>query len=278
MSLAQKGKQVFRKSVPVGVRKVLARWVGRQPWIPNRYWHSMELVRDLSESDPEAYHRFLWSNHLAYAETYEVDQRFGAENLNESRRMLFDDLASHFERMGLDPARDVGSVFEVGCSMGYLLRHLETGIFRGAALLEGMDIDRHAIEHGARHLASIGSRVRVRHGDMADLDEIFEGRAFDVVLAPGVLIYLERESAREVVATMLRHTGRLLVLTGLAHPEIDNRELRSSLPREYDSAMIHNMDEMVAAAGGEVVFRRWEGPRIVDGNTLYFVFAAPSAG
>ena len=28
---------------------------------------------------------------------------------------------------------------------------------------------------------------------------------------------------------------------------------------------------------GRVVFRRWEGARQVDGNTIYFVFAEPAA-
>jgi hypothetical protein len=88
-------------------------------------------------------------------------------------------------------------------------------------------------------------------------------------------MYLTAEKARDVVSLLMRHTNVLLVLTGPAHPEIDNRELEASAVRERDQTLIHNLDSMVEAAQGRVLARRWEGEKQVDGNTIYFVLAEP---
>jgi len=87
-----------------------------------------------------------------------------------------------------------------------------------------------------------------------------------------VLMYLNESVAGEVIAKMLRHC-RLLAMAGLAHPRIDNALLHDSDVRTSDSTFIHNFDRMVADNGGHVVWRRWEGTRDVEGNTIYFVFA-----
>jgi hypothetical protein len=39
--------------------------------------------------------------------------------------------------------------------------------------------------------------------------------------------------------------------------------------------LIHNIDRMIERAGGRVLWRRWEGARKVDGNTIYFLIAEP---
>lgn len=267
----------LRSALPLPVRKGLAVMLGRQRWLPDRAWWVLELLRDYAEREPDQFHRFLWSHHLGYAETYEIERRFGEERIHPTRRMLFDDLARVLRERGTDPERDIHSVFEVGCSLGYLLRFLETGLFRSAEVLEGMDIDRYAVEAGSTHLATLGSRVRLHHGDMAALEEILDGRRFDVLLCAGVLMYLQEAPAAAVVASILRHTGRLAAFAGLAAPGNDNRELAASTPRTRDGTFIHNIDRMVERVGGRVVFRRWEGASEVDGNTIYFVFAAPSS-
>ena len=56
-------------ALPLALRQSGAAWIGRQPWIPGRHWRAARLVADLAERDPNAYHRFLWSHHLAYAES-----------------------------------------------------------------------------------------------------------------------------------------------------------------------------------------------------------------
>lgn len=262
--------------LPIGTRKILVRWLGRQRWLSGRYWYSLELLRDLAEQDPDGFHRFLWSNHLAYAETYEVGLRFGPDKINRTRMMLFDDLLRCLASLGLNPDEDIRSVFDVGCSMGYVLRYVETDIFPAAEILEGIDIDQQAIESGTAHLRSIGSRVRIQRADMSELERVLDGRSFDIVLCAGVLMYLQPEGARQVLASMLRHCDGLLVLSGLAHPTRDNREMRQSEQRARDSTWIHDLDRMIAKSGGEVVFRRWEGERVVDGNTVYFLIARPS--
>ena len=265
----------IRLVLPLSARRRIVRALGGRAWVPHRHALAMELLRDVWAADPAALHRFLWANHLAYAESYAVEGRFGEEAVVPSRRMLFEDLRDHLVGAGIDPERDVASVFEVGCSLGYLLRHLETGLFRSARTLEGIDIDRQAIRDGAAYLASIGSRVGVAAADTSELSSILAGRTIDVILCAGVLMYLPEDEARLVVDSILRHTGIVAAFAGLAHPAIDNADLAHSEVRAGDGSFIHNIDAMVQAAGGTVARRRWEGPRNVGGNTIYFVFAVP---
>lgn len=275
-AITRGAKDAARRLLPLAIRKRLAAWLGRQAWLAPRHWWAMELLRDLAERDPDAYHRFLWTHHLGYAETYELPRRVGSGNINQTRHRLFADLRAHLAGRGVDPAREVRSVFEVGCSMGYLLRFIETDVFPAANLLEGIDIDRYAVRAGSEWLAAQGSKARIAAVDMADLDRVLGERRFDVVLCAGVLMYLHQAAAASVVAAMLRRTGRVLALAGLAHPGRDNAELDVSDVRQRDGTFIHNFDAMVRAAGGQVRFRRWEGGRVVDGNTVYFVFATPA--
>jgi len=266
----------MRRVVPLAARKRMAVLLNRLPGVPDRYWWTMELLRDYATADPNGFHRFLWSNHLAYAESYDVASRFGGERIHPTRVMLFEDLERYLRADGIDPARDIRSVFEVGSSLGYLLRHLETGLFAGAERLFGVDIDAEAIASGSEYLAGVGSRVRLAVADMAGLDAVARDEDFDVVLCAGVLMYLKPADAQPVVDWMVRHTKRVLVIAGLAHPDRDNRELTESAVRQRDGTFIHNLDAMVAAAGGRVRWRRWEGARMVDGNTIYFLFVEPS--
>lgn len=88
-------------------------------------------------------------------------------------------------------------------------------------------------------------------------------------------MYLDRPEALAVVRDMLSRCRRLLALSGPAWSEGDNRTLAHPVRRETDGSFIHNLDELVTASGGEVIGRRWEGARQVDGHTIYFVFARP---
>jgi hypothetical protein len=141
---------------------------------------SMGMLDDLRRRDPDAFHRFLWSNHLAYARSYEVSRRFGAHRLNPSRHILFDDMVRHLRARGVDPRTHIGSVFEVGCSMGYLLRHLETEVCPAAEILHGLDIDAHAVETGMQHLSSLRSKVKLFAADLADAPRVMAGRSYDL--------------------------------------------------------------------------------------------------
>lgn len=269
--------RTLRRVLPLSVRRSMVTRLGRLTCVPYVDWFSIELLRDFAQTDPTAWHRFLWTHHLAYARGYRVDLRFGPGRIHESRHMLFDDLRQYLVREEIVPERDIRSVFEAGSSLGYLLRHLETGLFGSARTLEGIDIDRHAIEKGTSYLAGVGSKVQMTVADLTDLNRVLAGRTMDVVLCTGVLMYVTEEDAREVVRSILRHTGVVAAFAGLAHPSHDNANLPTSDVRENDGTFIHNIDEMVVASGGQVVWRRWEGPRIVDGNTIYFVFARPGA-
>ena len=269
-------RRLLRAALPLGVRKRVAAWMGRQRWLAPRHWWSVEMVRDWAERDVSGYHRFLWAHHLGYAETYEPEERFG--RVHPSRLLLFDELRHVVRRLGARPETDVRSVLEVGCSMGYLLRHLETSVFPAARVLEGIDIDAYAVRRGAEVLAREGSRARVREGDAAALPALVGERRYDVVLCAGVLMYLRQDEAAAAVRAMLERTAGLLALSGLAHPDADNARLGISVPRESDRSLVHNLDAMGERAGGRVVHRRWEGARQVAGNTVYFVFAEPAGG
>jgi SAM-dependent methyltransferase len=266
----------LRRILPIGVRRLLVRLLGRQTWLESRYWLALELLRDEAERDPESFHRFLWTNHLAYAESYDVERRFGKNRIHPSRMLLFQDLARMLAARGVEPTK-VESVFEVGCSLGYLLRHLETTLFTGARILEGNDIDRRAIRDGSAYLAHVRSKARLHEADTAELSGLLGSRRFDVTLCAGVLMYLQEDEASRVVSVILSHTNLVAVFAGLAHPERDNRELARSDRRDRDGTFIHNLDRMVEAAGGRIRFRRWDGPVELEGNTIYFVFATPKA-
>ncbi len=266
--LKQDIKKVIRSSLPLPLRKRLAVWINQQKWLAcnRRSWWSLELIRDVAQNDINEYHKFLWSNHLSYAETYEVASRFGSENMKESRKMFFSELRESLSKIVADPGKDIRSVFEVGCSLGYQLRFLETDVFPFATQLEGIDIDKHAIEPGSGYLGSIGSKVVIKCADMEELDSLLEDKIYDVIMCTGVLMYLNEDSAARLVETILRHTGGMAAFTGLAHADFDNSKLQHSVTRDSDKSFVHNIDTMVKRAGGKILARRWEGPKLVDGQ------------
>jgi SAM-dependent methyltransferase len=271
-------KRLIVGALPLRARKALAIWLNRQAWIDaadRGYW-ATELLADFAATDVNGYHKFLWRHHLAYAETYEVALRFGYDKLNRTRQLFFAELPQRLAAAGLS-AGDVRSVLEVGCSLGYLLRHIETDVFPSAARLEGLDIDVHAIEQGTRYLREHGSKIKLHVGDMEEMGAILGDSRFDLVLGSGVLLYLDEPSAAKLVATMLRYTGKLLAITALAHQDVDNAQLARSVPRTRDGTWIHNVDRMIRDGGGHVVARRYEGGKLVDGNTVYFLYAVPAA-
>ena len=268
-------KRLMRGALPLAARKRLARFLGRQRWLSAGSWWAHELLRDFAATDPNGYHRFLWANHLGYAETYEVAVRFGADRLHPTRRLLFEELQACLTDLAIRPDA-VDSVFEVGCSLGYNLRFLETDVFSAATVFDGCDIDGYAVAQGSAYLHAYGSRVRLFRADMGDLDAALGDCRYDVTLSAGVLMYLQRPEAHHVVASLLRHTKHLAVFAGLADPDDDNATLQTSRVRSSDGTFIHDIDAMVRRAGGRVVRRRWEGARLVEGNTVYFVFATPS--
>jgi hypothetical protein len=152
---------------------------------------------------------------------------------------------------------------------------METELFP-AATLEGIDIDRYAIDSGNNYLREIRSRVELRCADMSDLEEVLGDREYDLIVCTGVLMYLEQKRAAEVLGAMLRHS-HVVALAGLAHPSRDNVHLSASDVRTRDTTFVHNLDRMVIDAGGRVIGRDWQGSREVDGNTIYFVFASAPA-
>lgn len=268
-------KATLRRVLPMSLRQRLCIGLNRSRWLtPDvRYWWTRELLRDFAENDRDGYHRFLWSNHLAYSLTYEVDQRFGEENMVSSRRVFISDLRNQLSAMDIVPERDIRSAFEVGCSLGYQLRYFETELFPAATDIAGIDIDRYAIEQGSSHLAAAGSKVRLICGDMADLDNLLQGRIYDIIVCTGVLMYMAEEDAARVLRIMLEHSRIMAALSDPGYARCDNGRLAHSQVREHDGSRFHNMDAMVKAAGGTVLSRRWEGDRLVDGQRLYFVFA-----
>jgi SAM-dependent methyltransferase len=266
-------KGFARRSVPLSWRKKTCVLMEERKWFDpdTRVWWTRELLRDFEDGDRDGYHRFLWSHHLGYARPYEVEKRFGTENMVLSRKLFFRGLKDVLGQMGMATG-DVSSVFEVGCSLGYQLRYLETDLFPGAEVLEGNDIDAYAVVQGNAYLKKSGSKVRLFCRDMADLGQLMGGKVYDVILGTGVLMYLQEEEASLVVKTVLNHC-RLAAFSGLAHPDKDNSLLGSSCIRERDGTFIHNIDSMVKAGEGQILSRRWEGKKLFEGQTIYFVYA-----
>jgi 2-polyprenyl-3-methyl-5-hydroxy-6-metoxy-1,4-benzoquinol methylase len=274
--LREAAKKAIRSLTPLSLRKQVAIWMHRQFWIDpdRRSWWSLELVRDFAEKDVNAYHKFLWAHHLGYAAPYEVATRFGAEKMRPSRQVFFAELRRCMEAHGL-PVTKIRSILEVGCSLGYQLRYLETELFQDATVLEGIDIDRHAVQSGQEYLAAIGSRVSLRCGDIQQLDRLLEQRTYDLIVCAGVLMYLRQSEAADMVRAMLSHSRVVVAMAGLAHPVRDNQALEVSEVRDRDHTFVHNFDAMAKSGGGNVLARRWDGARQVEGQTIYFVFATP---
>ena len=126
-------RSVLFRILPLNNRKQLAVWIEHQTWILNRHIIAMAIVRDWAERDSDAFHRFLWSRHLGYAKFYEENNAFGNDKLVRTRKMLFGDLKKYL--LGSGNLEDVKSVFEVGCSEGYMLRYVETELFSKATVL-----------------------------------------------------------------------------------------------------------------------------------------------
>jgi cyclopropane fatty-acyl-phospholipid synthase-like methyltransferase len=172
---------------------------------------------------------------------------------------------------------DVGSILEVGCSQGYLLRYLEAHVFPACRQILGIDIDAPAIQKGQQVLARAGSRVKLVAGDMEELDTLVGPVAFDVTMAAGVLSYLNEEDAARMVSRLLGRTTKVLALAGLACIHQNNNQLtRSELSANHPGQWIHNFEALVTNAGGRVVRIRWEGPKQYNLQTICFVFAVPA--
>ena len=255
------------RALPLSLRKRLVLMAHARK-IPGRFELPFVLLADWSARDPDAFTRFVWTNHLAYARYWDAGFRFGRRGIHRNTRLILGDVAAELDRGG--DLGGVRSILEVGASSGYNLRLVETEIFPLATMLTGLDIDRTALAEGRRRLRELGSRVELLEGDVADLGRILQGRSFDVILCPGVLMYLTPEVAQEAVARMGRHAGLLLAISSLPSPELDNGDLRESIRTGRPGEWFHNLDAMVRAAGGTIVARRYEQP---PGPHIYSVVA-----
>jgi SAM-dependent methyltransferase len=275
MSVKKWIKIGVRTFLPLSLRKRLAVTINRleSVSIDARYWWTKELLRDFQKDDRQGYHQFLWANHLGYAVTYEIGLRFGPDKVIEARQILFSDLRQQLAGMGLDASRDVGSVLELGSSMGYQLRYFETDLFQAASVLDGIDIDKYAIEEGSAYLKKTGSKVNLICHDLTDLESVVGQKVYDLIIATGVLMYLDADKTETLLKWMAKHCRILFVASGPSNPKIDNGLQDGSIIRESDGSLIHNFDQLFQKAGYKVVARRWEGSREFSGQTLYYVFA-----
>jgi len=113
----------------------------------------------------------------------------------------------------------------VGCSLGHVLRLLETEKLPAVTEVVGIDIDREAIRKGRRYLDKVGSNVHLICGDMEGLNRLLGDRRFDFIYAAGALSYLDMADATAVVREMLQRTNKILALAGLANRNFPNDEL-----------------------------------------------------
>ncbi len=252
----------------MSARRTLVTWAGQRR-LPGGLEFAMGMLDEVRRTDPVEFHRFLWSNHLAYAKTYEPPMRFGASNINPTRHILFSRIVAHLRSRGLDPEQDVRSVFEVGCSMGYLLRHLEEEVFPSATILHGLDIDVYAVQAGAAHLSSLQSRVKLFAADMEAAEHVMGGNVYDLVLCCGVLMYVNENIAQKVLRAMFSHADCLVGLICLAPPDpLGQLQMRAS-----DGAFIHDMDKLIRVAGGAVLFSEWIGADVSGASPSHVIVA-----
>jgi SAM-dependent methyltransferase len=262
--------------VPLSFRKRVAVWCARLR-MPGKQTFTLALLEDLATADPGAFHRFLWSNHLAYAITYEVPKRYGTCRIAEANQVLLSRISAILRLRGLDPDNTVEAVLDVGCSTGALLRYIETDVFRSASVLRGIDIDKHAVAAGTEYLSSAGSKVALVSADISEIDRAAGDRLYDVVLCCGVLSYLEESDAERSVARMLARTRHLLGIVCLAHPTIENSRLDHPASRPSDRSLIHNLDRLIEHTGGQVLWSHWEESRMGHPSPAYTVIAVPKS-
>jgi hypothetical protein len=266
--------QALGRALPLSARKAIVSSRICRTW-RGGFEVSIGLLDDLRRRDPEGLHRLLWSNHLAYAGSYEVSKRFGASNLNPSRLLLFSEIVEHLCSQGLNPLVDIRSIFEVGCSVGHLLRHLEVDVFPSAQVLHGLDIDEYAIEAGMHHLRSVNSRAKLYAADVTAAGQIMGHHAYDVILCCGVLMYMSEAIAEHTIRVMLSHASRLMAIICLAHPESTEATSEASVTRSHDGAFLHNVERMITRAGGRIVRSKWVGTETSGSSPSYLILAEP---
>jgi 2-polyprenyl-3-methyl-5-hydroxy-6-metoxy-1,4-benzoquinol methylase len=237
---------------------------------------SMGALGDLRSRDPETLHRFLWSNHLAYAARYEVERKFESHNINPTRHTLFRQILEYCQARALDPHEQIRSVFDVGCSLGYLLRHIELNLLPSAAPLQGIDIDRYAVQAGMSYLQSVRSRVELFEADLSRAGEFMRGRQYDLVLCCGVLMYASEDTALRALQAMFAHCRRLVGIICLAHGERLSAK-RVAEVRMSDGAYVHDMDRMIREAGGTPISSTWVGTATSGSSPSYVILAEPQA-
>jgi 2-polyprenyl-3-methyl-5-hydroxy-6-metoxy-1,4-benzoquinol methylase len=233
----------------------------------------MGMLADLHRRDPVSLHRFLWSNHLGFAASYEISQRFGVSNINPSRHALFRHIKGHLLSRSVEPATDIRSVLEIGCSQGYLLRHLETEVFHSATTLHGLDLDAYAIQTGSSHLTSLGSKVKLFEADMAAAETIIGAQTYDVVLCCGVLMYVDEKTAEEVLRIMFARVTRLVGLICLARPK--NASSEEPGMQAADGEFIHPIHRMIRNIGGRVLSSHWVGTETSGSKPSHVIVAEP---
>jgi SAM-dependent methyltransferase len=251
-----------RRILPLSLReRVVECW--RRAGLANHFFLTMMLLGDFAQEDAMGFHRYLWTHHLAYAESYEPS-RFDDDKIVQPILMLFDEIELRLRSHGLSPERDVHSVFEFGCSLGYVLRHAE-GRFPSADRLHGIDVDQYAIEKGTTYLRELGSKVDISVGDDTNLESILGKQKYDIVLCSGVLPYFNQIKAQTIVNTLLSHTNLILGIISLGHPLHNNSELIESDVRPLDNSFIHNVNSFIKVAGGRLVYHQWMGDQVFTG-------------
>ncbi|MBV9075633.1 MAG: class I SAM-dependent methyltransferase [Acidobacteria bacterium] len=275
---------MLRKLLPLSFRKALVLRLAKSR-LHGLYRLTFLLLEDFSRDDPSGFQKFLWSHHLGHAESYELNRRFGKSNLEPTRRLMLERVAAELRKQAIDPETDVQSALDVGCSLGHVLRFVETEFFPAASVLEGIDLDSYAIEKGSEYLRDTGSKASLACADLSSLSKTIAGKNYDVILCFGVLMYVDEQTAAQAIKSMLQHTKMLLAVSTWPHPEIDNRSLPQSVPAPglvknradlMDGVLIHNLDRMATAAGGKIVSRCWTGAEVVQGDKpLYYLLVRP---
>lgn len=259
--------------LPLNARKALVIRLERRKfrWSPD---FSIGILGDLRRRDPETLHRFLWSNHLAYAARYEIENKFAPHQISPTRHILCRRIQEYYKARALDAQEQIGSVFDVGCSLGYLLRHLEVNVLPSASTLSGIDIDRYAVGTGMAYLESVQSKVRLFEADLTKAGDLLQRHPYDLVLCCGVLMYVNEDTAKGALQAIFSHCRRLVGLICLA-PDGRRRAGAATEPRASDGAYVHDMHRIIRETGGTLISSTWIDSATSGSSASHVILAEP---
>lgn len=156
-------------------------------------------------------------------------------SLDESGARYFD---RQLRLAGLNqPRMPVERILDIGCGWGSVLAHLADR-FPECRRLDGINVSRRQLEHGARMHAERGlsGRIHLYHGNAKDIDLLPEAdRPYDLVVMRGVISHFPNDLYQEVMQKLRRlvHPQSVVIVSDNLY-NVDLGNYRSDTPDIVD--------------------------------------------